>query len=162
MPSIAKKTCPECDAQYARALKPGKRWGCPVMRCRQCGSLFIEHDFVEPAFFMYPFAWLPRIKPGNAVAFVSGIGLMIEAGRSVGNQTDMALFTSSALLLLYFSLKTTFCDRVHGKRSFRQFFQSVKESRMRLENQEYAALLRNSGYQLPSRYLFEYTDTHRI
>lgn len=130
-----------------------KRWGCPIVVCQHCGCKFIEHDIVEPGFILYPFAWLPRIRLGNAAAFISGIMLLSEGFMTMVNPADLALYWTSAVLLLYYPLRNTLCDRVHGERSFKRLYISIVESRDRLKYREYIELLNKSGYRIPYRLL---------
>ena len=151
------KRCPHCGKMYDSYSNHTKYWrkrvGSPLRTCSSCGKPFLDNDMEELALqpynergygifhcffaFFWPF--------GAAAAMFTWLAI------DLGQEKPWVIIVAIILHLAYWALTISVIK--NRKKFIEEHKRDYEASEKRLQDQEYALLLRKAGYYVPERFL---------
>jgi len=146
------KKCPKCGCVYERnsyAGRPSKdnrtKYGSPLKQCLKCKNIFIDNEYREIAIDGIREVDTKVISPAGI--FYSAMSAFMAICCFVSEYAPIGIFF--LIGALYFSLS----EILSYKRRQETLKKYAQESEKRLQNLQYAQLLKASGYYVPDKYL---------
>lgn len=151
--------CPHCHAVVGRENSWTKgSEGCPLRTCPNCGKTYIDTNCEEPALRPYkPFGLVACAVTAIVGACAAALALMLlifAVGYFSGwyGIAFVHVWVSAALGGAYgvfsFLFRKKYLDEENAQK-----WKAWQESDARLQNPEYARILKNTGFRVPAKYL---------
>lgn len=140
------KKCPYCHHAYVINDSHGSYYiGSPIRVCKKCGKNFIDKEFKELALTdIKPWDKLP-ISVGTVIAVLFAFIMVFAAIKSSWNWFVIIPIAIALYLLI--------SDIVGYKSKMQWIEEERKASFDRLSNPQYAAFLKELGYDVPNSFL---------
>lgn len=152
MPYYYYSYCPYCDRRLTRGKTSLKTSGPPIKKCPECGKTYCDPNCFEPALTPYKPLSLPQLlRSSLAFGFLSALLAFAIATfftESLGSVCTVAAIAFAAGFLFYFLFLLLRRNSIEERR-----LKQWQESDRRLRDPNYAARLKNAGFEVPSHYL---------
>ena len=149
------KKCPYCEKIYEiyeYQGSPPARYGSPIITCSACHHTFKDLEYRELAF------QKPDISDTLPVRISSIVWFAFFAYVGISMFYDD---TGLSIVLLIFSIIPPFRDLATYEQRKEGLRNEKKESEKRLQDPQYALILKALGYPVPDRYLPKTWDKNR-
>ena len=145
------KKCPHCNHSYViNEIKNTSHYGSPIRTCNFCGKIFVDKDFIEIAVSGIHERDERKISITSLLSVFMGIVCAIFFLTSFDIDIFSIIISALAVLIPVWLAYSDFKE--YGERQ--AFLKREKHaSEQRLKNHEYALMLKEFGYDVPSKYL---------
>ena len=154
MATIQVKKCPKCGCVYERnsyAGRPSKdnrtKYGSPLKQCLKCKNIFIDSEYREIAIDGIREVDTKVISPAGI--FYSVMSLFIAICSFAGGYSPIGIFFIIGALYLSLNEILSYKRRQEALKKYAQ------ESEKRMQNLQYAQLLKTCGHYVPDKYLYK-------
>lgn len=147
--SFISKKCPHCGFVYSgREKNDAIHYGSPFLTCPKCGESFVDKSYHELALEKKKNAGKPHFGSATFSSTIFGLVIMF-----FGITSKVRTGIIAGIVVGAVSILVIVCESIDYKKQLDFIKEEANRSADRLSDPEYAQKLKDSGFDVPEKYL---------